>query len=89
MWTLQNVAAISCWRIALPDLCRDRRRQRSNDGHKFLFEILMNRFRDDGGARFPPPLRLGFSGLLSRPSLFGHHPGEDILKIFQKLVGGR
>jgi hypothetical protein len=33
--------------------------------------------------------RPGVSGPLSRPRLFGHHPSEDMLKIFQKLVGGR
>jgi len=48
----------------------------------------MSHFQDDSGALFPSPFRLGFSGPLSRPSLFGYHPGEDTLKIFQKLVGG-
>ena len=35
---------------------------------------------------FPSPVRLGVSGPLSRLSLFGHHPGEGILKIFENGV---
>jgi hypothetical protein len=38
---------------------------------------------------YPARLQPGVSGPLSRPPLFGHHPSEDMLEIFEKLAGGR